>query len=86
MKTVGIAELKSRLSEHLRSVRRGETVTVMDRHTPIAHIVPYKEERPLLVIRRPAPGGPRLGEVPLPPPLETKVDIVELLLEDRGRR
>ena len=85
MKTVGIAELKSRLSEHLRTVRRGGVVTVMDRHTPIARIVPY-EEGPPLVIRRPAPGGPRLGEVPLPPPLETKVDIVELLLEDRGRR
>jgi prevent-host-death family protein len=86
MRQVRIAELKSRLSEHLRAVRRGEVVTVMDRDTPIARIVPYREEGPPLVIRRPAPGGPRLGEVPLPPPAKTKVDIVELLLEDRGKR
>jgi prevent-host-death family protein len=86
MKTVRIAELKSRLSEHLRAVRRGEVVTVMDRDTPIARIVPYEQEAPPLVIRRPAPGGPRLADVPLPPPLQTKVDIVELLLEERGER
>jgi len=86
MKTVGIAELKSRLSEHLRGVRRGEVVTVMDRHTPIARIVPYKPEPPPLVIRQPAPGSPRPCDVPLPPPLKTKVDIVEILLEERGER
>jgi prevent-host-death family protein len=86
MKTVGIAELKSRLSEHLRTVRRGGVVTVMDRHTPIARIVPYREEPPPLVIRRPAPGSGRPCDVPLPPPLKTKVDIVKLLLEDRGKR
>ena len=85
MKTVGIAELKSRLSEHLRAVRRGATVTVMDRHTPIARIVPY-EDGPPLIIRRPPPGSGRPCDVPLPPPLKTRVDIVKLLLEDRGRR
>jgi antitoxin (DNA-binding transcriptional repressor) of toxin-antitoxin stability system len=34
MKTVRIAELKSRLSEHLRSVRKGRTLTILDRDTP----------------------------------------------------
>ena len=38
---VGIAELKARLSEHLRAVRKGRTVTVLDRDTPVARIVPY---------------------------------------------
>jgi prevent-host-death family protein len=86
MRTVRIAELKSRLSEHLRMVRRGETVTVMDRDTPIARIVPYESEASSLIIRRPAPGSPRLSEVALPPPLRTKTDIVKLLLEERGER
>ena len=36
MKSVGIAELKARLSEHLKSVRRGRTLTVLDRETPVA--------------------------------------------------
>jgi len=33
MKHVRIAELKSRLSEYLRAVRRGETIAVLDRET-----------------------------------------------------
>ena len=43
MKTVRIAELKSRLSEYLRAVRNGETIAVLDRETPVAHIVPVRE-------------------------------------------
>jgi antitoxin (DNA-binding transcriptional repressor) of toxin-antitoxin stability system len=34
MRQVRIAELKSRLSEYLRAVRRGETIAVLDRETP----------------------------------------------------
>ena len=36
MKSVRIAELKSRLSEYLRAVRNGETIAVFDRETPVA--------------------------------------------------
>jgi prevent-host-death family protein len=43
MKAVGVAELKSHLSEHLRNVRRGHSVTVMDRDTPIAVIIPHRD-------------------------------------------
>jgi len=43
MKSVRIAELKSRLSEHLRAVRNGETIAVLDRETPVAQIVPVRE-------------------------------------------
>src|SRR5207244_4161099 len=38
MDTVGIAELKARLSEHLRAVRRGRTLTVLDRDRPVAAV------------------------------------------------
>ena len=85
MKTVRIAELKARLSEYLRDVRRGQTITVLDRETPVARLVPY-DDRPTLVVRRPVPGAPPIGEVPLPPPLDLPVDAVALLLEDRARR
>jgi prevent-host-death family protein len=47
MNKVGIADLKARLSEHLRRVRRGQTLTVLDRETPVARIVPYDVEAPL---------------------------------------
>src|SRR5437879_8662139 len=41
MSNVRIADLKAHLSEHLRSVRNGGTLTVFDRDTPVARIVPY---------------------------------------------
>jgi prevent-host-death family protein len=83
VKEARISELKSRLSEYLRAVRRGHSVTVFDRDEPIARIVPYAQYgRP--AIRKPAPGAPRLSEIPLPPPLPGGSDIVALLLEDRG--
>jgi prevent-host-death family protein len=80
---VQVAALKARLSEYLRRVRRGRTVTVLDRQTPVARIVPYPSEAPALTIRAPLPGAPRLQDVPLPPPLDIDVDIVALLLEER---
>jgi prevent-host-death family protein len=82
MKSVGIAELKARLSEYLRAVRRGETIAVLDRETPVAHIVPVRE-RSALRIRKPAPGTPRPNQVQLPKPLKSNLDVVELLMEGR---
>lgn len=79
---VRIGALKAKLSEHLRYVRRGGTITVLDRDTPIALIEPLPLKNEPLVIR-PARGTIPLGKIPLPPPLKTTVDIVELLLEDR---
>jgi len=83
MKTVRIAELKARLSEYLRGVRRGHSLTVLDRDTPIAQIVPYTTEPTGLSIRRPLPNSPGLQRIPLPPPLAVKIDVVTLLLEER---
>jgi prevent-host-death family protein len=85
MTSVGIAELKSRLSEHLRAVRRGGTITILDRNTPIARIVPLPREGESLQVRMPLPGTPKLAQVALPPPLRRGRDIVGLLLEDRHR-
>ncbi len=82
MTRVGIAELKARLSEYLRRVRRGHSLTVLDRDTPIARLVPYVESEPLRV-RQPLGRAPSLQEVPLPPPIHLDGDIVELLLEER---
>lgn len=48
---VKIAELKSKLSEYLRSVRSGNEVVIKDRETPIARIVPYDKRTQRLIIR-----------------------------------
>lgn len=84
--SVRVAELKSRLSEYLRRVRRGETVTVLDRDTPIARLTPLTAGASALAVRRPAPGAPKPGAVPLPPPLRLKADVLALLREERGER
>jgi prevent-host-death family protein len=83
MNAVRVAELKARLSEYLRRVRRGHEVTVLDRETPIARIVPYGAGSLALEVRKPLPGAPPLHRVPLPPPLPVKRDVVDLLLEER---
>lgn len=77
-----IAELKARLSEYLRAVRRGETVAVLDRETPIAQIVPVRG-RSALRVRKPAPGTAPPNRVPLPKPAKLNVDVVRFLLEER---
>ncbi len=86
MKQVRIAELKAKLSEYLRAVRRGETIAVLDRETPVAQIVPVRAPSALRV-RKPAPGTPPPNRVALPKPAKIPIDIVQLLLEERqGQR
>lgn len=82
MKQVRIADLKARLSEYLRAVRRGETITVLDRETPVAQIIPMRD-RLKLHVRKPAPGAPPPNRVKLPKPAKLNVDIVQLLLDER---
>lgn len=79
---VGIADLKAHLSSHLRKVRAGHTLTVIDRETPIARLVPYESEGPLEVrkaIRRPA-------AVRVAPPTQKATHSLAVLLEDRAAR
>lgn len=84
MKSVRIAELKSRLSEYLRAVRNGETITVLDRETPVAQIVPVPVRQLVaLRIRKPAAGTPPPNRVKLPKPLAIDVDIVDMFLKER---
>ena len=82
MQQVLIAELKARLSEYLRAVRRGETIAVLDRETLVAQIVPVRD-RLALRIRKPAPGTPAPNRVPLPKSANLDVDVVQLLLDER---
>jgi prevent-host-death family protein len=81
MSDVRIADLKARLSEHLRSVRRGNTLTVLDRDTPVARIVPYSTQP--VEIRK---ATRRLRDLKLPPKPAKRTDSVTLLVEDRRRR
>ena len=82
MRQVRIAELKAKLSEYLRAVRRGETIAVLDRETPVAQIVPIPAQSALR-IRKPAPGTPPPNRIPLPKPAKLAIDALQLLIEER---
>ena len=82
MKQVGIAELKSRLSEFLRIVQGGESIAVLDRNRAVAQIVPMREHAGLR-IRKPATDSPKPNKVSLPKSIIQKIDVVQLLLEER---
>jgi prevent-host-death family protein len=85
MKRVAISELKSHLSEHLRSAEEGETIEVMDRARPIARVVPIESEAGALEIVAPLRSfssvrGRRL------PPLRLAMTSLEALRRERGDR
>jgi prevent-host-death family protein len=82
MSRVGVADLKAHLSEHLRKVRAGRTITVVDRDTPVASIVPYESGGSLEV--RAATRKPR--DLRLPPPPAKRTDSLGVLLKDRAAR
>jgi prevent-host-death family protein len=86
MRTVTIADLKNNLSRYLREVRRGENITVLSRDVPVARLVPLEGPGSPLAVHAPDPAGARLQDVSLPPPLALGIDIVELLLDERGER
>lgn len=83
MSKVGIADLKAHLSEHLRRVRAGRTLTVMDRDTPVARIVPYERQEPLLAVRS---ATRRPADLELPPGPAKPTDSLAVLLRDRASR
>jgi prevent-host-death family protein len=81
MSNVRIADLKARLSEHLRSVRNGGTITVLDRDTPIARIVPFASQP--IEVRK---ATRRMRDLKLPPKPARRTDSLAIVLEDRRRR
>lgn len=79
-KTVMVAELKAHLSAYLHAARAGHEVTVCDRDTPVARLVPVDAPDEPLVVRLPARS---LRDVKLPRPLRRTVDSLAALLEER---
>jgi prevent-host-death family protein len=82
MTKVGIADLKAHLSQHLRKVRAGRTITIVDRDTPIAQVVPYGVESPLEILR----ATRKPSELRVPQPLANPTDSLAVLLQDRAPR
>lgn len=86
MKRALVSELKTHLSAYLAEVRRGNSVVVCDRATPIARLIPYEPDadegfevvpasRPVSDIKKVRSVRPKRA-----------VDVVRLLREDRDAR
>ena len=86
--TVGIRELKARLSAYMRQVKAGSTLTVTERGKPIGRIVSLSPSPEARVAELAQAGvvawsGHRLA--PLAPVARTRgsLTVANLLLEDR---
>ena len=82
MKSVSVAELKSKLSYYLAAVKSGKEIVVTSHRHSIARIIPMEERPDLKIIpaRKPISTLKRIKGVKL------KVDLVADLLADRRRR
>lgn len=87
--TVGVRELKTRLSEYLRKVRTGETIVITDHGRPVGRIVPA--DRPLEARLQAmveagslAWSGQRLEPMVPVARLRGEQGVADLLIEERG--
>ena len=85
MRQVKIAELKNRLSEHLRAVENGAEVIVMDRNRPIARIVPLPPPGRRIRLLQPSRNSPEIRDRRRSR-AGWQVTSTELLLEERQER
>jgi prevent-host-death family protein len=95
MKKVPVTELKNKLSHYLRLVKRGETVEILERSVPVAHIVSVQGKlsegdgalrqlvrEGIVAAASRKPSRDFLDE----PPLRSRLDPVKALVEERGGR
>lgn len=78
--TVKIADFKAHLSEYLRNVRNGHPLTLVDRHTPVAQVVPYSDKPGRMVVRK---ATLRPAQIKLSAPFHKKIDVLRYLSEER---
>jgi prevent-host-death family protein len=84
MRSVSVAELKSKLSQYLAAVRRGKEIVVTSHRHPIARIVPVQnnaaDDLQIIPARKPVSSLKNIKG------LKLDVDLVADLLADRRRR
>lgn len=85
MKTVKIAELKDKLSEHLRAVEKGAEVVVTDRNRPIARIIPIGDSALRIRIVTPSRDFEEIRARRYKP-ARWRISSTQLLSEERGDR
>lgn len=91
MATVGVRDLKARLSEYLDRIEAGETVVITRNGRPIGRLVPEPKnvDERLEAMRRAGKikwDGRKLGEYDPAPALHGKVSISDMVLREREER
>jgi len=87
MPEAGVAELKGKLSEYLRVVRKGGEVVIKDRETAIARLVPFAESRPRLETIPPTMSLKDMDKLPFFRPKGLQPgDLEQALREERRDR
>jgi prevent-host-death family protein len=90
--SVSVAQLKARLSEHLRTVKRGGEVVITERGVPVARITALdtterratrRERLVALGTLRPGKGKVRRALLEAPPGEAIHDDVVAALLAER---
>lgn len=88
--TVGVRELKTRLSAYLRRVKAGQAMTITERGKPVGRIVPVRAEtgivdrvRQLTRTGIVAWSGQKLGKRRSLPRVRGKRTLADLVLENR---
>ena len=92
--TVSISELRARLSEYIRHVKRGGEVQILDRGVPVARLVGLgaddaapAEHRMALIrdgVLRPGEGD--VSAILATPPLKLRAGLTEAIEETRAER
>ena len=82
MKPIGVARFKAQLARFLRAVRKGEEIVVTDRRAPIARVVPFRDQKSGLEIRK-ALNPLGLAKLRFPPSKLSSSPSRSFLLEGR---
>lgn len=88
-RSIGIRELKSKLSECVRDVKRGGTIVVTEHGRPVARLVPEADslDDRLAVLTKAGAmqwNGRRLGRAVAGVRLRGKRTVADILVENRG--
>jgi prevent-host-death family protein len=85
MGSVGVRELRDHLSKHLAEVQEGRTLTITDRGTPIARLVPVGPSTldRLIAEGKVTPAKRRKRRRTLPKPIRARGTVSDLVSEQR---
>ena len=94
MKHANVSELRDRLSDYLRRVRKGETILVLDRDTPVARLEPiggspddlpdcYRQALKDGLVRPARKRDDALRRLASPPKPKREAGLVQAVIEER---